>query len=189
MKRGFIFMLDAFISLIIVIAFVSSLSQFSRDYSYMQDESLYSYGRSMMDILLSREVNITVSATEPKAYHTVPLIHALGNSKGQEEMEMIDKLVPQQYDYIVEYYNSTDSSWKVLYDPHRGKREVQKAVSVVSVIPVIFQNERYTSPYTYGDFCGDPENPANRCVSPEDLYRPDEFGSYDKAFVRVVIKI
>jgi|GEM_PF-3551632 len=189
MKRGFVFMLDAFIALLLTIAFVSSLNQFSRDYSYIQDETLYSYGRGLMNILLTHEVNVTVSETEPKAYQMIPLVHALTTKEGKDEMDKIDKLIPPQYDYVIEYYNSTSSNWLTLYYPPREKMDVHKSIAVISTVPVIYSNENYTAPYTYGEYCGDLNNPINRCLNPEDLYHPDEFGSYDNAYVRVVIKI
>ncbi|MEM4331889.1 MAG: hypothetical protein QW500_01265 [Candidatus Micrarchaeia archaeon] len=189
MRRGFVFMLDAFIALIVVIAFVSSLNQFSRDYSYIQDETLYSYGRGMMDILLSKQVKVEISKTEPKEYQYIQLIHALSTEAGKKEMDEIDKLVPKQYSYKVEYYSSKENRWVPLYTPaSRDKKDIKKAVAIVSTIPVIVKNENYTAPYTYGDFCGEPGG-INRCLTPEELYSPDEFGSFDRAFVRVVIGI
>ena len=76
MKRGFIFMLDAFIALLVVLAFVSTLSSYTRDYSYVQDEALYSQGRNIMDILL-----YTTIETEQRG--EIPLIHALRLSRGK----------------------------------------------------------------------------------------------------------
>ncbi|MCX8200356.1 MAG: hypothetical protein N3G76_02710 [Candidatus Micrarchaeota archaeon] len=189
MMRGFVFMLDAFIALMIVIAFVSSLNQFSRDYSYIQDEALYSYGRGMMDILLNKHVKVEISKTEPKEYQLVPLVHALSTDAGKKEMDGLDKLVPQQYSYRIEYYSSKDEKWMPLYERQRQQGSTaKKSVSVVSTIPVIIKNENYTAPYTYGDFCGMPGGP-NRCITPEELYSPDEFGSLEKAFVRVVVEV
>ncbi len=193
MKRGFVFMLDAFIALMIVIAFVSSLGQFSRDYSYIQDETLYSYGRGMMNILLYKTVEVDVSTTIPTEKRQVPLVHALSTSDGQKVMDEVDKLIPPQYDYSIDYYFVDDkypagTGWKMLYERNTKGKIIQKAVAVVSTVPTIYSNENYSTPYTYGTFCGSPDG-ANRCLSPTDLYSPDEFGSYDKAFVRVVVKI
>ncbi|MGB9634840.1 MAG: hypothetical protein ACPL0A_00010 [Candidatus Micrarchaeia archaeon] len=189
MRRGFVFMLDAFMSLLIVIAFVSTLNQLSRDYSYIQDEALYSYGRSMMNILLYKNVTIEVTNGVER---DVPFIHAFNKT----EWEKIDKLIPQQYGYAIQYYDGTN--WKDLYK--REKKTSKRSVSVVSVIPLIIENEHYTTPYKYGNYC-DPgkkavSQNANVCVIPQELYTPDTFATgnaegsaYENMYVRVVVSI
>lgn len=189
MKRGFVFMLDAFISLLIVIMFVSTLNQLSRDYSYIQDETLYSYGRSMMNILLYKNVTIEVANGVSR---DVPFIHAFDES----EWKKVDKLISNQYGYTIEYYDGTE--WEELYA--REKKSAMRSVAVVSVVPLIVDNEHYTTPYKYGNYCnpgeGSPYSDANVCVISEDLYTPDTFatgnakeGRYENTYVRVVVSV
>ncbi|MCX8206135.1 MAG: hypothetical protein N3H30_02805 [Candidatus Micrarchaeota archaeon] len=197
MNRGFIFILDAFIALVVVIAFVGTLSQFSRDYSYLQDETLYSYGRSIMDILLYHEITL-----DDGFYggHKIPLIHALRESEAEEMWSsQINPLIPPQIGYSIEYY--TGSKWKPFGDTYVRKKEgARKSVAVVSTVPVIVKGERIQYPYTYGNYCppsgGTATAGANVCALPTELYTPDEFatGNYGKApygatFVRVVVEV
>jgi len=183
MNRGFIFMLDAFISLLIVIAFIGTLNQYSRDYLYIQDETLYSYGRSMMDILLNHNIKAEIGGTERE----IPLIHALGSSKGQGEWSRITSNIPSQYGYRLEYYNNSKGEWVKFEDiRQKPKKSPMKSVSIVSTVPVIVRNENYTTPFKYLPYC-DPGD--NICMNPRDLYTPDEFASYENTFVRLVIEV
>ena len=122
MRRGFVFMLDAFISLLIVVAFVGMLNQYSRDYSYIQDEALYSYGSSIMNILLNKQVDVEVSNGVSRK---VPLIHALS---GSNECSSIKNLIPAQYGINIEYYDG--SNWKSLCS--KTKEGATKSIAVVS---------------------------------------------------------
>ncbi len=187
MERGFIFMLDAFISLIVVIAFVSTLNQFSRDYSYIQDETLYSYGRAIMNILLYHTV--TVNDQE------VSMVHALSDADVKATWnEKIDNLIPPQLGYSIDYYDG--SSWRSFGLPYtREKDGAKRKVSVVSTIPVIIKNEDIEQPYKYDNYCHGPKTQPDSdvCMIPKDLYVPDEFATadagYKTTFVRVVIEV
>lgn len=198
MNRGFIFMLDAFIALIVIIAFVGTLNQFSRDYSYVQDETLYSYGRSVMNILLTHEIEVNDNYGEP---NNITLIHALDTSEAEELWEdQIDPLIPRQIGYAVEYYDG--DSWESFGDEYeRLKQSPLKTVAVVSTVPVIISNEKITSPYVYDPYCKAEVAPgaqgANWCTISGN-YQPDEFATgdnsdadvpYGTAFMRVVVQV
>lgn len=149
MKRGFIFMLDAFIALLVVLAFVSTLSSYTRDYSYVQDEALYSQGRNIMDILL-----YTTIETEERG--EIPLIHALRLSEGKSFWnEKVKPLIPENINYTIEYYDVSSSGWISFgsaYDTLKADEEYYiKSISVISSIPIITRNEQYKAPYTYPD--------------------------------------
>lgn len=197
MNRGFIFVLDAFIALIVIIAFVGTLSQFSRDYSYLQDETLYSYGRSVMDILLYHEITVNDSFYGERR---LPLIHALRESEAEDMWaEQIDPLIPPQIGYSIDYY--TGSKWKPFSDKYVRKKDgAHKSIAVVSTVPVIVRGERIQYPYMYGKYCpaggGTSAVSTNICMLPIELYTPDEFATgdykdapYGATFVRVVMEI
>ncbi|MEM0437774.1 MAG: hypothetical protein QXU54_00565 [Candidatus Micrarchaeia archaeon] len=197
MNRGFIFVLDAFIALVVIIAFVGTLSQFSRDYSYLQDETLYSYGRSIMNVLLYHEITVNDAVYGER---TIPLIHALRESEAEDMWEgQIDPLIPPQIGYSIDYY--TGSKWKPFSDKYVRKKEgARKAVAVVSAVPVIVKGERIQYPYTYGRYCppggGTSAISTNVCMLPAELYTPDEFATgdykdapYGATFVRVMVEI
>ncbi len=148
-------MLDAFIALLIVLAFVSTLSSFNRDYSYVQDEALYSQGRNIMDILL-----YTTIETEDRG--EIPLIHALKLSEGKSYWNSnIKKLIPENLNYTIEYYDGSNGEWVSfgsIYDTlELTKEDYTKSVAVISSIPIITRNEQYKAPYTY------PDSKNNKC--------------------------
>ncbi len=189
MRRGFVFMLDAFISLLIVVAFVSMLNQYSRDYSYLQDEALYSYGRSIMNVLLQKPVDYNAG---DGTVRKVPMVHMLNENPAL--CEDIMSLVPSQYGIKIQYFDG--EKWKSFESCAREKDGALRSISVVSTIPVILENEHYTTPYKYGDYCDPGEGlnaGANVCMLPSDLYSPDEFAvegaGYENAFVRVVVSV
>lgn len=189
MRRGFVFMLDAFISLLIVVAFVSMLNQYSRDYSYLQDEALYSYGRSIMNILLHKSVDYEVSNG---VIRQLPLIHAL--SANPSLCGEVMSLVPEQYGVSIQYYDG--QKWKDFDSCVHEKQNAMRSISVISTVPVIIENEQYTTPYKYGDYCDPGEGEyvgANVCELPSDLYTPDDFATgssgYGSTYVRVVVSV
>lgn len=156
MKRGFIFMLDAFIALLVVLAFVSTLSSYTRDYSYVQDEALYSQGRNIMDILL-----YTTIETEQRG--EIPLIHALRLSEGRSYWNNnVKPLIPENVNYTIEYYDGSKGEWisfGSIYDTLEADDEYYiKSISVISSIPIITRNENYKAPYTY------PDSKNNKCT-------------------------
>ena len=146
MKRGFIFMLDAFIALLVVLAFVSTLSSFNRDYAYVQDEILYSHGRNIMDVLLYTTVEI-------EGRGEVPLIHALKLDEGRIYWNAnIKPLIPENVNYSIEYYDGVNEKWISFgstYDTLQSDYSYYKSVAVISSIPIITRNEQYKAPYTY----------------------------------------
>lgn len=146
MKRGFIFMLDAFIALLVVLAFVSTLSNFNRDFSYVQDEILYSHGRNVMDVLLYTSIEI-------EGRGEVPLIHALKLDEGRSYWNTnVKPLIPENVNYSIEYYDGVNEKW-VSFGPSYNTLETDypyyKSVAVISSIPIITRNEEYKAPYTY----------------------------------------
>lgn len=149
MKRGFIFMLDAFIALLVVLAFVSTLSSYTRDYSYVQDEALYSQGRNIMDILLYTTIDV-------EGRGQVPLIHALKLNEGKKYWkENVKPLIPENINYTIEYYDVTDSKWISFGSTYNtlnsNSDDYTKSISVISSIPIITRSEEYKAPYSYPD--------------------------------------
>lgn len=134
MKRGFIFMLDAFIALLVVLAFVSTLSNFNRDFSYVQDEILYSHGRNVMDVLLYTSIEI-------EGRGEVPLIHALKLDEGRNYWNTnVKPLIPENVNYSIEYYDGVNEKW-VSFGPSYNTLESDysyyKSVAVISSIPFL----------------------------------------------------
>ncbi len=192
MKRGFIFMLDAFIALLVVLAFVSTLSSYTRDYSYVQDEALYSQGRNIMDILIYKTIE-----TEQRG--EIPLIHALRLSEGKKYWnENVKPLIPENINYTIEYYDGSKwVSFGSTYKTIGNDVEYVKSISVISSIPIITRNEEYEAPYTYPDssnnLCAvgvefddssdDSSDPGSGTYTPyehvcglwDNVYTPDEF--------------
>ena len=162
MKRGFIFMLDAFIALLIVLAFVSTLSSFTRDYSYVQDEALYSQGRNIMDVLLYTTIEV-------ENREDVPLIHALKLSEGKSYWNNnVKDLIPENLNYTIEYYDVDKSEWISFgstYDTLEAEPEYyKKSISIISSLPIVTRNEEIKAPYTY------PDTRNNMCAESVEVY-------------------
>ena len=155
MKRGFIFMLDAFIALLVVLAFVSTLSNFNRDYSYVQDEILYSHGRNIMDVLLYTNIEV-------EGRGQVPLIHALKLEEGKSYWNTnVKPLIPENVNYSIEYYDGVNEKWISFgssYNTLETDYPYYKSVAVISSIPIITHNEEYKAPYNY------PNEEDNMCA-------------------------
>ncbi len=168
MKRGFIFMLDAFIALLVVLAFVSTLSNFNRDYSYVQDEALYSQGRNIMDVLLFTKIDVENRGE-------IPLIHALKLNEGKMYWkDNVKPLIPENVNYTIEYYDGSKwVSFGSIYNTFENEDDYYvKSISVISSIPIITRTEEYKAPYTY------PDSKNNLCAIGV-LFDSSEEGSED----------
>lgn len=142
-------MLDAFIALLIVLAFVSTLSSFTRDYSYVQDEALYSQGRNIMDVLLYTTVEVEDRGE-------VPLIHALRLKEGRNYWNNeVKPLIPENLNYTIEYYDVDGGKWVSFgptYNTLKAEPEYyKKSIAVISSLPIVTRNEEIKAPYTYPD--------------------------------------
>lgn len=155
-------MLDAFIALLIVLAFVSTLSSFTRDYSYVQDEALYSQGRNIMDVLLYTTIEVENRGE-------VPLIHALKLSEGRNYWnDNVKGLIPENLNYSIEYYDVDKSEW-ISFGSTYNTLEAdddyyQKSIAIISSIPIVTRNEEIKAPYTY------PDTRNNMCAESIEVY-------------------
>jgi hypothetical protein len=165
-------MLDAFIALLIVLAFVSTLSSFNRDYSYVQDEALYSQGRNIMDVLLYTTIKIENRGE-------VPLIHALKLSEGKNYWnENVKGLIPENLNYSIEYYDVDQEKWISFgstYDTlealEADDEYYKKSIAVISSIPIVTRNEEIKAPYTY------PDTRKNMCAESIEVSDSGDSGS------------
>jgi hypothetical protein len=159
-------MLDAFIALLIVLAFVSTLSSYTRDYSYVQDEALYSQGRNIMDVLLYTTINT-------KDRGEIPLIHALKLSEGKTYWnDNIKDLIPENLNYTIEYYDGSNGEWVSFHSTYNtliDDYDYKKSIAVISSIPIVTRNEQYKAPYTF------PGSKDNKCAEGT-FFRTSELG-------------
>ncbi len=173
MKKGFIFMIDAFLALMIVVFFLTFISHQESSISPLIDESLYGYGSSIMDILTNKKVMYND--------REISLIHVI-----ESDRNIVDDIVsnlPSQYNVNIEAYEK--GSWKTLYSRYRNF-EIHRAVSVVAVIPIITEIDDYDEPYGYGSYC---HSDYNVCIPRKDMYKPAKMNDLDHAYVRVVVSV
>ncbi len=172
MKRGFLFMIDAFLALMMVILFLNITSHQQESVSPLIDESLYGYGRSVMDILLYKRVN--------NGRFEVSLVNDLDNQK-----ELLDKIVsriPNQYSVRIDVYSK--GKWKTKYERKGYRDENSRSISVVAVIPVLIDSDLKET-YSYGSYC---KGEGNVCY-PGSYDSVEEISDLKNAYVRVVVGV
>lgn len=172
MKRGFLFMIDAFLALMMVILFLNITSHQQESISPLIDESMYGYGKSVMNILLYKRVN--------NGMFEVSLVNDIENHK-----DLLDKIVsriPNQYSVKIDVYKN--GKWVNKYYREGYRKEVSRSVSVIAVIPVLIDSDLKES-YSYGKYC---KGTGNICY-PEGYDSVEEISDLKNAYVRVVVGV